>query len=132
MIICLLLGASHLLACLEETSENSPGFQTWERVDMRTSSPEGTAEIARLHRVSTKTEILPRRLVQKIKSLAVGVSSISFEAHLHSVTAEQHADCSQTSEGKSGRFGNDSNVDGAPETRAILIQEKCPRRPIAV
>jgi hypothetical protein len=53
------LGASHFLACLEETSENSPGFQAWERVDMKTSSPEGTAEIARLLRVSTKIEMLP-------------------------------------------------------------------------
>ena len=35
------MGASHFLACLEETSENSPGFQAWERVDMRTQVPKG-------------------------------------------------------------------------------------------
>jgi hypothetical protein len=29
---------------------------------MRTSSPEGMAEIARLHRVSTKIEILPEQI----------------------------------------------------------------------
>src|SRR6266436_6510765 len=56
----LLCGANLIfLACLEETSENSPGFQAWEHVDVRTSSPEGTAEIVRLHRVCTKIEMLP-------------------------------------------------------------------------
>src|SRR6267378_213632 len=29
------------LACLDETSESSPGFQAWERVDMRTQVPKG-------------------------------------------------------------------------------------------
>src|SRR6266481_2312393 len=61
------VGTSHFLACLEQTSETHlifwhvskrhlkiaqafNGFQAWGRVEMRTSSPEGTAEIARLHR----------------------------------------------------------------------------------
>jgi len=33
--------ASQFLACLEETSENSPGFQAREGVDMGTPVPEG-------------------------------------------------------------------------------------------
>ena len=60
-------GASHFLACLEETSEYSPGFQAWERVDIRTSSPKGTAEIAGLHRVSTRIEMLLRLLPKTLE-----------------------------------------------------------------
>jgi hypothetical protein len=43
-------GASQFLGCLEETFENSPGFQAWGNAfDLKTSSPEGTAEFARRH-----------------------------------------------------------------------------------
>ena len=55
----------NFLECLEETSENSPGFQAWECVYIETSSPEGMAEISRPHWVCARIETLPLAVLPK-------------------------------------------------------------------
>ncbi len=52
-------GASRFSVCPGGTFENSPGFQAWDQPPKRGSSPEGTAENARIYRLLLFHAFLP-------------------------------------------------------------------------